>query len=212
MSLDAFRLDDRVAIVTGGGTGIGKAIALEFARAGAHVVIGSRKSEHLEPVSRAIRDLGRKSLAIPVDVRQAEQVDQLVDRTVAELGRLDILVNNAGARRDGQQRRRLAARLADDHRHQPLRRLPLLQGRRPSHDPPEARRHRQHLLHCRGARLRPDGPVRRRQGRGDQLHEEPRAGVGAARDPRQRHRPRARRDRGVRGRPRHGRGGGQADL
>ncbi len=97
MSLERFRLDDRVAIVTGGGTGIGKAISLEFARAGAHVVVGSRKIEHLEPVAQAIRDLGRRSLAIQVDVRNADQVDHLVARTVAEFGRIDILVNNAGA-------------------------------------------------------------------------------------------------------------------
>ena len=97
MSLEQFRLDDQVAIITGGGTGIGKAIALLFARAGAHVVLGSRKLERLEEVARAVRDLGRRSLAVPVDVRNPEQVDQLVARTLAELGRLDILVNNAGA-------------------------------------------------------------------------------------------------------------------
>ena len=97
MSLEQFRLDDQVAIVTGGGTGIGKAIALLFARAGAHVVVGSRKLEPLEQVARAVRDLGRKSLAVQVDVRNPEQVDQLVARTVEAFGRLDILVNNAGA-------------------------------------------------------------------------------------------------------------------
>ena len=97
MSPKVFRLDDRVAIVTGGGTGIAKAIALTSARAGAHVVVGSRKLEHLEPVARAIRDLGRRSLALVLDVREPHQVEQLVERTAGELGRIDILVNNAGA-------------------------------------------------------------------------------------------------------------------
>lgn len=97
MGLERFRLDSQVAIVTGGGTGIGKAIALEFARAGAHVVVGSRKLGSLEAVAHAIRDLGQRSLAIAVDVRNPEQIDHLVAETLAEFGRLDILVNNAGA-------------------------------------------------------------------------------------------------------------------
>jgi 3-oxoacyl-[acyl-carrier protein] reductase len=92
-----FSLEGKTAIVTGGGTGIGKSIAIEFARAGADVALCSRKIEHLEPVAKEITNLGRRSFAMPVDVRQEEQVKAVVERAVQEFGRLDIMVNNAGA-------------------------------------------------------------------------------------------------------------------
>ncbi|MBI2847519.1 MAG: SDR family oxidoreductase [Chloroflexi bacterium] len=88
-------LSGQVAVVTGGGTGIGKGIALEFAKVGADVVVASRKMENLEKVASEIRALGRRSLAIQTDVRNTEQVDEMVKRTVSEFGKLDILVNNA---------------------------------------------------------------------------------------------------------------------
>lgn len=97
MAQSPFSLDGKTAIVTGGGTGIGKSIAIEFARAGADVAICSRKLEHLEPVSKAIHDLGRRTFAMAVDVRQEDQVKAMVERGVSEWGRLDVMVNNAGA-------------------------------------------------------------------------------------------------------------------
>jgi 3-oxoacyl-[acyl-carrier protein] reductase len=97
MAKSPFSLEGKTAIVTGGGTGIGKSIAIEFARAGADVAICSRKLEHLEPVSKAIHDLGRRTFAMAVDVRQEEQVKSMVERAALEFGRLDIMVNNAGA-------------------------------------------------------------------------------------------------------------------
>ncbi len=97
MAKSPFSLDGKTAIVTGGGTGIGKSIALEFARAGADVGLCSRKLEHCEPVTKQIRDLGRRSFAMAVDVRQEDQVKAVVERAVQEFGRLDVMVNNAGA-------------------------------------------------------------------------------------------------------------------
>jgi 3-oxoacyl-[acyl-carrier protein] reductase len=97
MAKSPFSLEGKTAIVTGGGTGIGKSIAIEFARAGADVALCSRKLEHLEPVSKAIHDLGRRTFAMAVDVRQEEQVKAMVEGAVSEWGRLDIMVNNAGA-------------------------------------------------------------------------------------------------------------------
>jgi len=97
MAKNPFSLEGKTAIVTGGGTGIGKSIAIEFARAGADVALCSRKLEHLEPVAKAVADLGRKTFAVAVDVRQEDQVKGIVERAVAEWGHLDIMVNNAGA-------------------------------------------------------------------------------------------------------------------
>ena len=95
--MSQFELKDKIAIVTGGGTGIGKAIALEFAKVGANVVVASRKQENLDKVAAEIKSLGRESLAIATDIRVPEQVDSMVKQTVDKFGRIDILVNNAGA-------------------------------------------------------------------------------------------------------------------
>lgn len=97
MEHSPFSLAGKTAIVTGGGTGIGKAIAVEFARAGADVAVCSRKLEHLEPVTRAVRDLGRRSFAMVADVRVEGEVRAVVERAAQEWGRLDVMVNNAGA-------------------------------------------------------------------------------------------------------------------
>ena len=97
MPASPFSLENKIAIVTGGGVGIGRSIAVEFARAGADVVVASRKLENLEPVAAEIKTLGRRSFAMAVDVRQEDAVKELVERTVRDLGRLDIMVNNAGA-------------------------------------------------------------------------------------------------------------------
>jgi 3-oxoacyl-[acyl-carrier protein] reductase len=97
MTDSPFSLAGKTAIVTGGGTGIGKSIAIEFARAGADVAVCSRKLEHLEPVAKEIASLGRRAFAVALDVRQEDQVKALVERAVSEFGRLDIMVNNAGA-------------------------------------------------------------------------------------------------------------------
>jgi len=94
--MDRFDLTGRVAIITGGGTGIGRGAALVLAEHGADVVLAGRRPEPLESTAEEIRSLGRHALAVPTDVTSAEECQQLVDTTLAELGRVDILVNNAG--------------------------------------------------------------------------------------------------------------------
>lgn len=94
--LDRFGLSGRVAIVTGGGRGIGAAIALAFAEAGADVAVAARTEEQIERTAASVRALGRRALAVRCDVLEEEQLASLVERTEAELGRIDVLVNNAG--------------------------------------------------------------------------------------------------------------------
>lgn len=90
-------LQDKVAIVTGGGTGIGRIIAREMAKVGAHIVVASRNPDHINPAAEEVQQLGRQSLAVSVDVRVPEQIDNLVKATLDKFGRIDILVNNHGA-------------------------------------------------------------------------------------------------------------------
>jgi NAD(P)-dependent dehydrogenase (short-subunit alcohol dehydrogenase family) len=89
-------LQGRTAIVTGAGRGIGRAIAVALARAGADVALASRTPAELEEVASEIRAGGRRALVAPTDVTDRLAVEALVDRTIAELGRLDVMVNNAG--------------------------------------------------------------------------------------------------------------------
>jgi citronellol/citronellal dehydrogenase len=103
MSLEQFSLTDRVAIVTGGGTGIGAATARLFAEHGADVVIASRTVAELERVAAEVESAtGRRCVPVPTDVKEEDQVVRLVERTIAELGKVDILVNNAGGTRLGR--------------------------------------------------------------------------------------------------------------
>lgn len=88
-------LKNQVAIVTGGGTGIGLAIARRLGELGARVVIGSRNAENLERGSAELRHAGLDPLCVQVDVRNPEQVDELVERSVRHFGHIDILINNA---------------------------------------------------------------------------------------------------------------------
>jgi NAD(P)-dependent dehydrogenase (short-subunit alcohol dehydrogenase family) len=93
--LSAFALRGRVAIITGGGTGIGLAIAKRLGALGATLVFGSRNSKHLEDGSAELRRAGYDSLACQVDVRKPEQVDEMVHRAIHHYGHVDILINNA---------------------------------------------------------------------------------------------------------------------
>ncbi len=91
---DLFR--GKTALVTGGGRGIGKAIAVAFARLGANVVIASRRPENLNPTAEEIRATGAACLAVPTDIRDTAQVDALVQQAVERFTGIDFLVNNAG--------------------------------------------------------------------------------------------------------------------
>jgi 3-oxoacyl-[acyl-carrier protein] reductase len=95
------QLANQIAVVTGAGRGIGRAIALKFAAEGADVVVVSRTQENSEKVAAEIRALGRKAWAHALDVSDSAAVTAAADKIIAEAGKVDILVNNAGVTRDG---------------------------------------------------------------------------------------------------------------
>ncbi len=95
-----FRLDGQVAVVTGGGRGIGRGIALGLADCGADVVVIARRQADVDAVAKEIEERGQRGLGISADVMDWEQIPRALDRVVEEFGRLDIMVNNAGGNLD----------------------------------------------------------------------------------------------------------------
>jgi 3-oxoacyl-[acyl-carrier protein] reductase len=95
------QLENQIAVVTGAGRGIGRAIALKFASEGADVVCVSRTAENSEKVAAEVRALGRKAWALAVDVSDTAAVSAAAEKILADCGKVDILINNAGVTRDG---------------------------------------------------------------------------------------------------------------
>jgi NAD(P)-dependent dehydrogenase (short-subunit alcohol dehydrogenase family) len=93
---DRFRLDGKVAVVTGASSGLGVGFARALAGAGADVVLGARRAEKLEATKEAVEALGRRAVAVPTDVADPEACTALVEAGMDELGRIDVLINNAG--------------------------------------------------------------------------------------------------------------------
>jgi NAD(P)-dependent dehydrogenase (short-subunit alcohol dehydrogenase family) len=96
MILDKYRLDGKVALITGGSRGIGRAIALGFAEAGADMAVAARKLPDLEAVAKEISALGRRALPVVAHCAKKDEIQNLVEKTMKEFGRINILVNNAG--------------------------------------------------------------------------------------------------------------------
>ncbi len=111
--IDSFRLDGQVAVVTGGGRGIGEGIALGLAEAGADVVVAARRTHEIESVAEKIRQLGRRALAVTADMTQTADIERLAATTVEEMGALNCWVSNAGGADE-----RIARTLADTPEHQ----------------------------------------------------------------------------------------------
>jgi 3-oxoacyl-[acyl-carrier protein] reductase len=103
------RLREKIALITGGGSGIGAAVAMRFAAEGARVAIGDIIRQGADEVVEAIKERGGHAVCYTVDVRKRDEVNRMVDQVVQEFGRLDILINNAGVTKDN-----LAARMSEE--------------------------------------------------------------------------------------------------
>lgn len=96
MVLERLELKDKVAVVTGAGRGLGKQMSLALAKAGAHIVAAARTREQIEGTAAEVRELGRRAIAVPIDVTDSKQCDGLIERCLGEFGRIDIMLSNAG--------------------------------------------------------------------------------------------------------------------
>ena len=94
--LPELSLQGKTAVVTGGGRGIGREIALALAEAGSDVVVAARTSSEIEATAADIRSMGRKAIALHTDVSKSDEVDSLAERALEHFGKIDVLVNNAG--------------------------------------------------------------------------------------------------------------------
>jgi len=89
-------LEDKVIVITGGGTGLGRSMAFRLAEEGADIVVAARRVPPLEETAAGVRERGGKALVVPTDVTDTAQVDRLMEKTLAEMGKIDVLINNAG--------------------------------------------------------------------------------------------------------------------
>ncbi len=94
--LDLFRLDDKVAVITGASSGLGAGFAEAFAQAGANLVLAARRTDRLDEVATRVRKSGRRAITIRADVSDPEQCDAMAEEAMREFGQIDILINNAG--------------------------------------------------------------------------------------------------------------------